>query len=197
VGVRHALFPRTLTFGAQCHPSSDSGCQLPDAASACMNDCRSISAPAAEPAIGVSASGFSGEASQPGLSAPAGALPPDPVRNPLRFGWFRSTLPQGRHRAFRPAVVGRAPRGLPLTPPVAFSSRSDDAVFRRLPSVSDLIAPPRSSPGFASRRLPIGSLTPRRPVSFFPYRLRHRQVVAAVLLFVQHRWMADHHTGSQ
>jgi hypothetical protein len=129
VGVRHALFPRTLTFGAQCHPSSDSGCQLPDAASACMNDCRSVTAPAAEPAFGVSTSGLSGEASQPGLHAPAGTLPPDPARKALRFGCFRSTLPQGRHRAFRSSVVGLAPRVLPLIPQVAFSSRSDDAHF--------------------------------------------------------------------
>jgi hypothetical protein len=115
-------------LGAQCHPSSDSGCQLPDAASACMNDCSPVPAPAAEPALGVSASGLSGEASQPGLHAPAGALPPDPVRMLLRFGCIRSLLPRGRHRLFRSAIVGLAPRVLPLTPQAAFSSRSDDAL---------------------------------------------------------------------
>ena len=71
----------------------------------------------------------SGEASQPGLHAPAGTLPPNPVRILLRFGRIRSILPQGRHRAFRSSVVGPAPRVLSLTPQAAFPSQSDDTLF--------------------------------------------------------------------
>jgi hypothetical protein len=88
-----------------------------------------ISALTAEPAFGVSTSGLSGEASQLGLRAPAGTLPPNQVRIILRFGLIRSMFPQGRHRAFRSAIVCLAPRVLPLTPQVAFRSHADDPLF--------------------------------------------------------------------
>lgn len=76
------------------------------------------SGPAAEPASGVATFGFSGEASRPGLSTPAGALPPNPVRILLRFGRIRSFTARSASR-FR-EIVGLAPRVLPLTPQVAF-----------------------------------------------------------------------------
>jgi hypothetical protein len=41
---------------------------------------------------------LSGEASQPGLHAPAGALPPNPVRMLLRFGCIRSTSARSASR---------------------------------------------------------------------------------------------------
>jgi len=160
-----------------------------------MNDCRSVSAPAAEPAFGVSASGLSGEASQPGLRAPAGALPPDPVRMPLRYGFIRSTSARS---ASPLSVDDRWPcaTGLASYPSSCVLISLGRHPFRCLPHGSDLVAAPWSSPDSSSRRLPSGSLNPRRPVSFFPFRLRHRLVAAACVL-VQHRWMADHHTGSQ
>jgi hypothetical protein len=41
VGVRHTLFPRTLAFGAQAHPlGCVPGCQFPDAALVCSDECR-------------------------------------------------------------------------------------------------------------------------------------------------------------
>jgi hypothetical protein len=82
---------------------------------------------------------LSGEASQPGLRAPAGTLPPDPVRMVLRFGPIRSLYPRGRHRPFRSTVVGLAPRVLPLNPQVAFPSRSDDTLFDASRSVRILL----------------------------------------------------------
>jgi hypothetical protein len=42
-------------------------------------------------------------------------------------------LPQGRHRAFRSAIVGLAPRVLPLTPQVAFFISFGRPRFRSLP----------------------------------------------------------------
>ena len=48
-------------------------------------------------------------------------------------------LPQGRHRAFRSAIVGLAPRVLPLTPQVAFPSQSDDTLFGASRSVRILL----------------------------------------------------------
>jgi hypothetical protein len=81
------------------------------------------------------------------------------------------------------SVNGRWPRatGLASYPSSCVLISFGRRPFRRLPLVSDLIAFPRSSPGLSSRRLPFGSLNPRRPVSLFPSRLRHRQVSAAFL----------------
>jgi hypothetical protein len=143
-----------------------------------MNACRSFRLSQRSLPSGVSTFRPSGEASQPGLHAPAGALSPNQARTLLRFGRIRSIFPQGRHRAFRSAAVGLAPRVLPLTPQVAFHL-FQTTPFAVPPVSSDLIAHPWSSPGFSSRRLPLGSLIPRRPVSLFPSRLRHRQVAAA------------------
>jgi hypothetical protein len=138
---------------------------------------------------------LSGEASQPGLCAPAGALPPDLARTLLRCGCIRPISA----RSASPLSVGdRWPcaTGLASYPSSCVFIPCGRHPFRCLPPGSDLIAFPWSSPGFSSRRLPFGSLNPRRPVSLFTLRLRHRTVAAAFVL-VQHRWMADHHTGSQ
>jgi hypothetical protein len=99
VGVRHALFPRSLTFGAQLHPSSVIGCQFPDAALVCMDDCnpfrlRSGAGPRCRHR------GHSGETSQLGFPHTcrcASAEPgPDASENVAS-----DPLPQGRHRTFR------------------------------------------------------------------------------------------------
>ena len=136
----------------------------------------------------------SGEASQPGLHAPAGTLPPNPARILMRFARIRSTSARS---ASRLSVSDRWPcaTGLVSYPSSCFFfSHSDDPVFGAS-RCSDLITLPRSSP--FCRRLPVGAFNPRQSVSFFPSRLRHRQVAAASIQFVQNRWMADHHTGSQ
>jgi hypothetical protein len=74
----------------------------------------------------------SGEASQPGLRAPAGTLAPDPARTLLRLV-VSGPLPQGRHREFWSTIVGLAPRVLPLTPQVAFIISIGRPRFRCLP----------------------------------------------------------------
>jgi hypothetical protein len=100
--------------------------------------CADRSGPAAEPAFGVSTSGFSGEASQPGTRVPAGALLPNPVRTPLR-SVVSGPLPQGRHRASRSAIVGLAPRVLSLIPQVAFSSLNRTTPFSVPPAARILL----------------------------------------------------------
>jgi hypothetical protein len=64
-----------------------------------MNDCSPVPAPAAEPALGVSASGLSGEASRPGLRVPAGALPSGPGPDASEMRMHPVHYPQGRHPA--------------------------------------------------------------------------------------------------
>jgi len=137
--------------------------------------CADRSGPAAEPAFGVSTSGFSGEASQPGTRAPAGTLPPNPVRTPLR-SVASGPLPQGRHRMLRSRSFALRHGSCLLPLKLRSSSQADEAVFG--PSrCSDLIASPWSSP--VSRRLPLGSLNPRRSPSLFTRRLRHQRDSAA------------------
>jgi len=58
VGVRHALFPRSLTFGAQLHPSSVVGCQFPDATSCCNGQYAIRSDLVAKPAYDVAITGI-------------------------------------------------------------------------------------------------------------------------------------------
>jgi hypothetical protein len=156
VGVRHALFPRSLAFGAQLHPSSDAGCQFPDAAPVCMDECRPF-----RPRSGAGPRCFhrrpSGEASQPGIRTPAGALPPDPARILLR-SLASGPSAQGRHRTFRSRSLALRYGSCLLPLLLPFLSQADDSVFGASRG-SELIAPPRSSPAF--RRLPFGSLTPR------------------------------------
>jgi hypothetical protein len=138
--------------------------------------CAVRSGPAAEPASGVSTSGLSGEASQPGSCAPAGTLPPNPAGTLLR-SVASGPLPQGRHRMFQSRSFALRHGSCLLPLKLRSLSQADEAVFG--PSrCSDLIASPWSSP--ASRRLPLGSLNPRRSPSLFTCRLRHRQDSAAL-----------------
>jgi hypothetical protein len=135
----------------------------------------------------------SGEASQPGLRVPAGTFPPDPVRTLLRFV-VSGPLPQGRHRAFRSAIVGLAPRVLPLIPQVAFHFSAGRPRFRCLPMlgsycvsvvIAGLPAPPSRITHSATARIP------------FPLPVATPEGFSGFYQFVQNRWMADHHTGSQ
>jgi hypothetical protein len=156
VGVRHALFPRSLTFGAQPHPSSVVGCQFPDAALVCMDDCkpfrlRSGAGPRCRHR------GRSGETSQLGFPHTCRCTSAEPGPDASENKRIRSTS-AGSASDHPVPIVCPAPRVLPLTPQVAFLSQADDPVFGASRH-SDFIAPPRSSP--ASRRLPIGSLNPR------------------------------------
>jgi hypothetical protein len=70
LGVRHALFPDSLAFGAQLWSSTVAGCQFPDAASFCT-DLQIVSGPTAEPTARrfTYGLGLLSEASQPGLPA--------------------------------------------------------------------------------------------------------------------------------
>ena len=118
MGVRHALFPRLLTFGAQLHPSSVAGCQFPDAALALHGRLHAVFGSAAEPVDGVTTAGLSGETSQPGPRTPAGVLIPDPVRIPLGQA---ASAPQtaGSASHLLVSIVCPAPRVLSLSPQVA------------------------------------------------------------------------------
>jgi hypothetical protein len=161
-------------LGAQIHPSSDSGCQFPDAAPACRDDCSPLGprSGACRPCFH---GGRSGEASQPRFRAPAGALRPDPARNQLRsVGSGHS--PQGRHRFVRSRSLALRHGSCLLPLKLPFSSHADDAVFGASRQ-SDLIAFRESSP--VCRRLPFELPNPRRSVSIFASRLRHRHAMAA------------------
>jgi hypothetical protein len=117
----------------------------------------------------------SGETSQPGVHAPAGALRPDPDRMPLRTV-ASAPLPQGRHRTFRSRSLALRHGSCLLSLKLRFPSQSDDPVFetsRRL----DLIAPPQSHrPPGAPHRIAHSAMIR----SLFPFRLRHRNDSAAV-----------------
>jgi hypothetical protein len=152
VGTRHVLFPRSLTFGAQLHPSSAAGCQFPDAALVCMDDCKSVPTPQRSRPSVSPPSALLGETSQPGVHTLASVLL-----------WTRSDasersasepFPQGRHRdcrsrSFAPrhgscllplkllyALIGRPRfRDLPW-----FGSYCDSAVIAGLPAPSNRLA---------------------------------------------------------
>jgi hypothetical protein len=136
----------------------------------------------------------SGEASQPGLRAPAGTLTPNPARTLLRFGCVRSTSARS---ASRLSVGDRWPcaTGLASYPSSCIHHLNRTTPFS-VPPVARILSRLRGHRR-VSRRLPLGSLNPRRPASLFTRRLRHRKDSAASIQFVQNRWMADHHTGSQ
>jgi len=150
--------------------------------------------PTAEPAIGVGHLRPSGEASQPGHHAPAGTLSPNPARTLLRFGRVR---PTSARSASRLSVGDRWPcaTGLASYPSSCVHHLKRTTPFS-VPPAARILSRLRGHRRFA-RRLPLGSLNPRRPVSLFTRRLRHRKDAAASIQFVQNRWMADHHTGSQ
>jgi hypothetical protein len=155
VGVRHALFPRLLTFGAQLHPSSVAGCQFPDAAPVCMDDCSPF-----RPRSGAGPRCHhrrrSGETSQPGIRIPAGMLPPDPGRMPLRTV-TSAPPPQGRHRSIRP---DRWPCATSLAsyPSSCISFPSRTTPFSGPPALR-ILSRPRSHAGLPA--LSVGSLNPR------------------------------------
>lgn len=139
-----------------------------------------IFGPVAEPAHGVTTTDFSGEASQPGTRTPAGVLFPDPVRTTLSIA-PSVPFPQGRHRSSR---TGRWPRatGLASYPSCCICHLRRTRPFSAPPARSDLIAFLQSPP--ASRCLPqVAQSAAIR--SFFPSRLRHRYVLAAVVVTSQ------------
>ena len=172
LGVRHALFPRTLTFGAQLHPSSIAGCQFPDATLVCMDDCNPLRLRSGT-GLRCHHRGHLGEASQPGLHTLAGVLPPNPAWTLLSFS-ASSPLPQGRHPALAGSLALRHGSCL-LTLLLHFPSQAGDPVFGAS-RASDLIALPRSyrPPGTFLR---IAQSVMIR--SLFTPRLRHRDAVAA------------------
>jgi hypothetical protein len=126
-----------------------------------MDDCKPFR-PRSGAGPGVTTDGLLGEASQPGVHTPAGALPSDPARTHLRSS-VSGPLPQGRHRTSRSRSLALRHGSCLLPLKLRFFSQPDDAVFDASRH-SDLIALPRSSPAF--RRLPIRSLNPRQPFPF-------------------------------
>jgi hypothetical protein len=131
VGTRHVLFPRSLAFGAQRPPSRVAGCQFPDAALVCMNDCNPFR-PRSGTGLRCHHRWPSGETSQLGSRTPAGVFHSNPVRMPLRIA-ATDPLPQGRHRCLSAAIVGLAPRVLSLIPQVTFSFSGGRPCFQGLP----------------------------------------------------------------
>jgi hypothetical protein len=129
--------PRSLSPNTDIwRPGSPVECRWLSVSRRCAGPARTIAnrfGPAAEPATGVTTDGVLGETSQPGVHTPAGALPPNPVRTHLRMS-VSGPLPQGRHRFLSTAIVGLAPRVLPLTPQVVFLLSAGRRRFRRLPS---------------------------------------------------------------
>jgi hypothetical protein len=195
LGARHALFPRSLAFGA---PSFTRRVLLAVSFPTLRWSARTIAIPsgsAAEPASGVATSGLLGETSQPGLHTLASVLRPDPVQMLLRTS-ASSPFPQGRHRTAASSfitIVGLAPRVLSLTPQVTFSfsiwtTPLEPPTNRILLRFRSQSWPPRT---FSSDHSIRGV-----PFPFFSVRLRHRTNSAAGL-FVQNRRVANHHTGSQ
>jgi hypothetical protein len=143
VGARHALFPRTLTFGAQLHPSSFVGCQFPDAAPVAWTTAIR-SSPAARP-TGVSPPP---ECRVRLLSPVAAHLPvsdPGPGWNATET--VRAFLSAGgRHPLHSEWIVGLPPRVLSLTPQVVFLVSGGRLPVKGTSRASDLIAASGSSP---------------------------------------------------
>jgi hypothetical protein len=155
--------------------------------------CADRSGPAAEPAFGVSTSGFSGEASQPGTRVPAGALLPNPVRTPLR-SVVSGPLPQGRHRMF-PSRSFALRHGSCLLPLKLRSFVSGGrGRFRSLP----LLGSYRVSVVIAGFPAPSSRITQSATVLIlFHLPVATPAGFGGFVLFVQNRRMVDHHTGSQ
>ena len=117
----------------------------------------------------------SGETSQLGGPALAGALIPNPVRMPLRLV-ASDPLPQGRHRTFRSRSLALRHGSCLLSLKLRFPSQADDPVFGASRS-SDLIASPRSCrpPGTFHQLAQSAMIR-----SLFTFRLRHRIDLAAL-----------------
>jgi len=126
LGARHALFPRTLTFGAPPHPSSAAGCQFPDATPVCMDDCKPLG-PRSGARPDVTTMGFWVRL----LSPEFPHLPARSFQTRLDDSEKRVHPRQFRKVGIGPLVtiVGPAPRVLSLTPQVTFPSLADDFVF--------------------------------------------------------------------
>jgi hypothetical protein len=145
VGVRHALFPRSLTFGAQLHPSSVVGCQFPDATPTARTRCGPFR-PRSEAGLRCRHRGHSGETSWPWAPPPAGGCPSDPGRKLLRIG---ASTPFCKRSASvligcRSLAFCHGSCLLPLK--LHFPSQADDSLFGASRG-SDLIVRPWSSPG--------------------------------------------------
>ena len=151
MGVRHTLFPHSLAFGAQLHPSSVAGCQFPDAASAWARTQPAVSGSAAKPAatqvlprhgrlyrvrlLGrISQCACRRTAARPGRPRGCRLFLSAPRPLSARSAPGRSLLSD--------RAVGLAPRVLPLTPQVAFAFSCMQAKPQRLPPRSGLIAHP-------------------------------------------------------
>jgi hypothetical protein len=177
VGVRHALFPRSLTFGAQLHPSSVVGCQFPDAAAVCMNDCNPFR-PRSEASLRCHHHGrFRVRLLSPDFPAPAGAFCPNPVRMPLRLDASGPVCPRSASGSLRirSFALGDGSCLLPLKSHFWFSC---GRLLVGKPTAHRILLRLRGHRrGF--RRLPGGVLNPRRPDPFSTFRLRHRTVSAA------------------
>jgi hypothetical protein len=190
VGVRHALFPRSLTFGAQLHPSSVVGCQFPDAALVCMDDCnpfrlRSGAGPRCRHR------GHSGETSQLGFphtcrctSAEPG---PDASENVAS-----DPLPQGRHRTFRSRsfALRHGSCLLPLKLPSILTRTTPFSVPPAARILSRLRGHRRPSGAFLSDH----SIRDDSSLFHIPAATPERFDGS---LFVPNRREWNHHTGSQ
>jgi len=184
VGVRHTLFPHSLAFGAQLHPSSVAGCQFPDAASAWARTQPAVSGSAAEPAatqvlprhgrlyrvrlLGrISHCACRRTAARPGRPRGCRLFLSAPRPLSARSAPGRSLLSD--------RAVGLAPRVLPLTPQVAFAL---SPACRRSLSGSPrarVLSPARRRDALLA---PLGHpdrLTPRAPVPLARRRLRRHR----------------------
>jgi hypothetical protein len=177
VGVRHALFPRSLAFGAQLHPSSVVGCQFPDAAPVCMDNCKPFR-PRNGAGPGVATDGIRVRLLSPGFHAPAGALPPDPVRNASENV---ASDPLLRKVGIGPFGLDRLPcaTGLASYPSSCLPISRGRPRFRRLPLLGSYCA----SSVIAGHPAPSNRSTQSAMIlPLFTSRLRNRNVSTAHLL---------------
>jgi hypothetical protein len=164
VGVRHALFPRTLAFGAQAHPLGwVAGCQFPDAALICTDARRSfrlrsgagpfpVSLPRACWARFLSSS----------VTTSADGRPPNPVWARLRIGRALT--------CFRRVGIANESRSLALR----YGSYLLSLKLRRSSQAGELVfKPPRARILLRFRpRLPAWETAAGRSIRDGPFRLR-------------------------
>jgi hypothetical protein len=128
VGVRHALFPRSLIIWRPTSPVECCWLSVPRRYAGLHERLQSVSGLVAKPALGVTTAGIPGEASQPGVPAPAGASPPNPVRMLLRMD-ASGPLAQGRHRSFRRRSLALCNGSCLLPLQVTFCSHAADSLL--------------------------------------------------------------------
>jgi hypothetical protein len=170
-----------LTFGAQFHPSSGLGCQLPDATLVSKDDCCSSSTPQRGRPV-VLPLGRSGETSWPETCKPAGSLLSDRDWKPLRIGVSSPCAPGRHRRSFRRRSLAQGDGSCLLPLKLPFLSQADG------------LSASRSIGAYCQQRVltglhPVPSqlpLTPRGGRPHFTIRLRHRFDLAA-REFVLHR----------